>query len=921
MKNLISIIVIMFFVRIVVAQDSKINYTLQKANESYYITDINGITFNVDTTVLTIRVNDFDNIKSDYTIIRVNRFGFIDIRVPANTNYSHFLETLEDDNNVTEIIIATFSTYLSLNSNDPYVSNQWYLNTINAYNAWDITTGDSNIIVAILDSGVEWEHDDLGAGNDGYQNIYLNPNEDVWGNPNNPLTGNGVDDDNNGFIDDWKGWSFDGNNNDCRPINYHGTFVTGIISAKTNNFNGISGIAGGNGRSGVKALHYCVGKSYPLSYVVDDAIIVAVDNGARIIQLSLSAAHTPDIDSAILYAKNHDVVVVCASGNNNPVVTYPATHPYVIAVGATDNTNHRTFFSCYGDELSVVAPGESIYSTTLNNLYDYDNGTSFSAPQVSAIAALILSVNSNYTAQQVRYIIETTAQKVGGYNYQPDNTHPNGKWNNEMGYGLVDAYNAVKAAKGYDLFVSDIQNDGGSNNPNLLVFDSPDIWLRRAADGGLRHQVAGNGTNYLYVRLHNSSSTPSAHGTDSLKVFARLNQGHSTNILWDNTLQQYAVCEIPEIPAGGSVVLKVPVTLSTTLGHNFDNYTFYVRIASPFDTLTVDETIYLLDNVKNNNNIAAKNVVVTCYDIFDINEGGWGAITNIRVPQVSDFVTTSNLNLNFFDNDSSILEEAEVTIVFPDDLLTDWTPSSENLKQISDNTYLVTGETVELLDIPETDISLHYNFLTRRNQPADVYKNHIVQYINNGTDEEIVGTLTIQIEKSGRLDADRFHANAGNDTAILIGTNATLHAAQINENATYRWYDKQRNFKYEGLNYTVTPSETSEYILEVTAESDGYRDLDTVKVNVVPGCIRSITPNPVADNWISVSYEYATTVTSAYLYIYNTGTTTLVGSYDLSNLGNVSSLDVEVTTFPTGSYTLVLVCDNAVCHSKVLIRQ
>ncbi|MBP5241928.1 MAG: hypothetical protein J6Z26_08520, partial [Bacteroidales bacterium] len=119
----------------------------------------------------------------------------------------------------------------------------------------------------------------------------------------------------------------------------------------------------------------------------------------------------------------------------------------------------------------------------------------------------------------------------------------------------------------------------------------------------------------------------------------------------------------------------------------------------------------------------------------------------------------------------------------------------------------------------------------------------------------------------------------------------------------------------------VTPTETSEYILEVTAESDGYRDLDTVKVNVVPGCIRSITPNPVSDNWVTVSYEYASTVTSAHLYIYNTGTTTLVGNYDLSNLDNVGGLDIEVTNYPTGSYTVVLVCDNAVCHSKVLIRQ
>lgn len=251
----------------------------------------------------------------------------------------------------------------------------------------------------------------------------------------------------------------------------------------------------------------------------------------------------------------------------------------------------------------------------------------------------------------------------------------------------------------------------------------------------------------------------------------------------------------------------------------------------------------------------------------------------------------------------------------------DWIPESENIKQLTTNTFLVTGDYVELLDVPETDITLRYNFLTRRNSSNNIYKNLLEQFVGSDENEMFFDGLTIQIEKPERAANEMFTANAGNDTAILIGTNATLHAAQINEDVTYRWYDKQRNFKYEGLNYTVTPSETSEYILEVTAESDGYRDLDTVKVNVVPGCIHSITPNPVTDNWVEVSYEYATTVTSAHLHIYNTATTALVRDYDLSNFDNVSSVDIEVTTLPTGTYSLVLVCDNTVCHSKVLIRQ
>ena len=250
----------------------------------------------------------------------------------------------------------------------------------------------------------------------------------------------------------------------------------------------------------------------------------------------------------------------------------------------------------------------------------------------------------------------------------------------------------------------------------------------------------------------------------------------------------------------------------------------------------------------------------------------------------------------------------------------------DGIKHIKDNEYLVTERSITLPQIPNTTgeyiVTIKYNFLTKKATMRNFFNTYVLQYKNDIDEQDVlIGGLTIQVEKPEREDAYRFRANAGTDTVVLLNTTATLHATQINEDATYRWYDKERNFKYEGLNYTVTPSETSEYILEVTAKSDGCRDLDTVKVNVVPGCIRSITPNPVENSWVTVGYEYSTTVTSAQLLIYNTATTTLVGNYDLSNMDNVSSLDIEVTNYPTGSYTVVLVCDNAVCHSKVLIRQ
>ncbi|MDR2805318.1 MAG: S8 family serine peptidase [Dysgonamonadaceae bacterium] len=402
--------------------------------------------FDVDTTTVTIKVKDIQNIKNEYKVIRKNKLGFVDIQVPDKKSIEEFTNILSQDNFIEEIIISTWGEYIFI-PDDPNLSSQWHLSKINVYDAWDITMGSPDVIVGILDSGTEWTHSDLGIGSDTYQNIYLNPGEDIWTNQNNPATGNGIDDDNNGFIDDWKGWNFANNSNDSRGTYFHGTFVAGIVGAKTNNSNGIAGVAGGNNEEGTKLLSYCVGLNAPVSSVIDDAIIAAVDNGTRIIQFSLTVSQSSDIDAAIQYAVNQNVIIVCASGNSySSSVSYPASNPNVIAVGATNQNNQRADFSNYGNQLDLVAPGVDIYSTTLNNTYTTSSGTSFAAPQVSAIAALVLSVNPYLTGQQVRDIIESTAQKVGSYNYQTTSGYPNGTWNNEMGYGLVDAYAAVQTA-------------------------------------------------------------------------------------------------------------------------------------------------------------------------------------------------------------------------------------------------------------------------------------------------------------------------------------------------------------------------------------------------------------------------------------------------------------------------------------------
>ncbi|MBK1440153.1 S8 family peptidase [Parapedobacter sp. ISTM3] len=375
--------------------------------------------------------------------VRENSLGYIDVELSKDIEFFSQLRTISEDPNIESIDINTFGVYnaFQVTPNDPQLTNQWYLNRIQARNVWNYTMGSSScIVVGVLDSGVDWEHEDLGVGHDTYQNIWLNPGEDIWSNQNNPNTGNGIDDDTDGLIDNWKGWNYSFNSNDVRTNNGHGTQVSGIISAKANNNRGIAGIAGGNNDDGVKILGLCIGIAAPDGSVMDDAILHAVDKGVRIIQISATVGETSAINAAIEHAINNGVVVVCAAGNGfGAPVSYPARNSNVISVGATNQNDQRATFSNFGSNLVIAAPGEGIRTTTLNNQYDDLDGTSFAAPMVSATIALMLSINPGLTPAQIRNIITSTADKVGGYIYV-------GGRCDELGFGRLNTHAAVQAA-------------------------------------------------------------------------------------------------------------------------------------------------------------------------------------------------------------------------------------------------------------------------------------------------------------------------------------------------------------------------------------------------------------------------------------------------------------------------------------------
>ena len=390
----------------------------------------------------------FNNLEERYGMkfMRSNRLGFYDFKIMTKSKILDSYDRMTKEVEAKQIFTNTMGTYI-LTPNDPQFGLQWGLEQmsdadIDAEDAWDITTGNSNVIVAILDSGTDWMHEDLGLGTDGYQNVYLNPGEDAWTNPNDPTTGNGIDDDGNGFVDDWKGWDFHNGDNDSRGPFWHGTHVAGVVGAKTNNNTGISGIAGGNNGVGSRLMLEGVGDNFPNGAILDDAIIYAMDNGADIIQLSLTVGSTAAINTALQNAYNAGVFIVCAAGNSGAgAISYPASNTNVFSVGATTNTDVKAGFSQFGPNLDLASPGVGIRSTQNGNVYANSDGTSFAAPAVSGVAALMLSVDPTLSNQEIEDILKCTAEKVGGYNYNWNASEPG--HSQELGYGRLNAHQAV----------------------------------------------------------------------------------------------------------------------------------------------------------------------------------------------------------------------------------------------------------------------------------------------------------------------------------------------------------------------------------------------------------------------------------------------------------------------------------------------
>ncbi|MGA9381099.1 MAG: S8 family peptidase [Phormidium sp.] len=278
--------------------------------------------------------------------------------------------------------------------------NNWDLDAIKAPETWSKGYTGQGIVVAVVDTGVDYKHSDL----DG--NIWVNPRE---------IAGNQKDDDGNGYIDDIRGWDFVTDDNDPMDLDGHGTHVAGTIAAENNGF-GATGVAP---NAKIMPIRVLDGSGNGSVLDVAAGIRYAADNGAKVINLSLGGdINTPAEASAIKYAAEKGVIVVSAAGNEHQLQPgYPARYAshFGIAVGAVNRNNQMASFSDLAGKMPldyVNAPGVNVYSTFLGNSYRNMSGTSMASPHIAGVAALVSSANSNLTPVQVESILTTTANST-----------------------------------------------------------------------------------------------------------------------------------------------------------------------------------------------------------------------------------------------------------------------------------------------------------------------------------------------------------------------------------------------------------------------------------------------------------------------------------------------------------------------------
>jgi subtilisin family serine protease len=319
------------------------------------------------------------------------------VEVPDGTDEDAVVESLQSQAGVEFAELDRAIPPSQMVPNDPDYAYEWHLPKINAPGAWATNTGSSGVIIAILDTGVDSTHPELASK--------IVP-----------------------------GWNAYDNNDDTSDVYGHGTMVAGTAAASSNNTVGVASVAWGCQIMPIR-ISDLAGYAYYSSIAA--GLTWAADHGARVANISYEATGSLTVSTAAQYFRSRGGVIVVAAGNGGILDTASPDNPDVLTVSATTTTDTLASWSNRGNKIDLSAPGVSIRTTVSGGGYGSYMGTSFSAPVVSGVAALVISANPSLTSDQIQEVVKMSSDDLGSAG-----------WDTSFGWGRVNAYNAVMLATG-----------------------------------------------------------------------------------------------------------------------------------------------------------------------------------------------------------------------------------------------------------------------------------------------------------------------------------------------------------------------------------------------------------------------------------------------------------------------------------------
>lgn len=459
-----------------------------------------------------------------------DRYGrpYVDLSLIYQVEYKASADMAKIINNLmeTEVLEYAEPKYIpatQFTPNDPFIGSQAFLTRINADSAWNISTGDTNVVIGIIDTGTDPDHPDLAAN---LKHNYADPI-------------NGVDDDGDGYTDNFNGWDLGESDNDATVnANTHGSHVSGCADAVTNN--GVGVASPGFNCKFLPVKISDAGGSLTKGY---EGIVYAADHGCNVINCSWGGGGGGVLgQNAIDYATiNKDALVVCAAGNNSSNATfYPAAFNYVLSIAATNSVNDiKASFSNYGNYIDVCAPGNGIYSTYYNNTYSSQSGTSMASPIAAGCAALVKSQFPGYNALQVGEKLRITADNI--YNVGNNSTFLPTRG---LGTGRVNLYHALTQS-----------SPSVRMNPINIVDNNDNIFVI-----GDTLRITGDFTNYLdpttnLMATISVASTPTTYVTilDNSTTLGAI----ATMTTVNNNADPFTLLINPSAPQNTSITFKI----------------------------------------------------------------------------------------------------------------------------------------------------------------------------------------------------------------------------------------------------------------------------------------------------------------------------------------------------------------------------